>query len=260
MVSADRVPPRPAETGPLTTAVPAAAESDLTELAEAVGHRFGDMGRLAGAVTHPSLGGLERASGGVAPGAAYERLEFLGDRVLGLAIAQWLLERYPDEREGDLARRHAALVRRDALGRVAEAIGLGRHLRLSPGEAEGGGRANRTILADACEAVIGALFLDGGLEAAVRFIRTAWLPMIMGTDAPPQEPKTLLQEWVQGSGRPLPAYQTIGQSGPAHDPRFEVRLSVADQEPVTATGRSKRAAERAAAVLMLRQMGVPIDE
>lgn len=231
---------------------------DLTDLARAVDHRFRDKDLLAAAVTHPSMAGLERA--GAATAATYERLEFLGDRVLGLVIAHWLLDRYPNEREGDLAKRHAGLVRREALSRVATDIGLGQHLRLAPGEADGGGRSNRTILADACEAVIGALYLDGGLEVASRFIRARWAPLIEDTGAPPLEPKTALQEWAQARGLPLPVYETVSQSGPAHEPQFEVRVTVAGHDSVTATGSSKRAAEKNAAVRLLRQLGAPIDD
>ncbi|HYD31513.1 MAG TPA: ribonuclease III, partial [Azospirillaceae bacterium] len=184
---------------------------DLAELARAVEHRFRDEGLLAAAVTHPSMTGLERT--GPAAATTYERLEFLGDRVLGLVVAHWLLERYPAEREGDLAKRHAGLVRREALSRVAQAIDLGRRLRLAPGEAEGGGRSNHTILADACEAVIGALYLDGGLEVASRFIRARWAPLLDDVGAPPLESKTALQEWAQARGLPLPVYETLSQSG-----------------------------------------------
>lgn len=235
---------------------------DLAELAEALGHRFAKPGLLIDAVTHPSVGGMDRygRGGGLAPGHAYERLEFLGDRVLGLVIARWLLERFPIEPEGHLAKRHAALVRRETLGRVAEVIDLGRYLRLSAGEDEAGGRSNRAILADACEAVIGALFLDGGLEAAERFIRAHWAPFIDRAEPPPQDPKTALQEWAQARGKPLPHYETIAQSGPAHEPRFEVRVTVAGEPPASAIGPSKRAAEKAAASALLRQVGAPIDE
>lgn len=233
---------------------------DLAELARAVGHRFRDGSLLAAAITHPSMSGLER-SGAAAANTTYERLEFLGDRVLGLVVAHWLLERHPTEHEGDLAKRHAGLVRREALCRVALAIGLGQHLRLAPGEADGGGRSNRTILADACEAVIGALYLDGGLETATRFIRAQWMPLIEDAGTPPpREPKTALQEWAQARGLPLPVYETVSQCGPAHEPSFEVRVTVTGQEPVSAGGSSKRTAEKNAAIRLLRQLGAPVDE
>ncbi|AWJ87544.1 ribonuclease III (plasmid) [Azospirillum sp. TSH58] len=241
-----------------------ADSADLAELAAAIGHRFADPQRLADAVTHPSLMGLERnARGGrpeQGPGLAYERLEFLGDRVLGLVIAEWLLERFPNEREGALAKRHVSLVRREALSRVADALQLGRYLRLSPSEAQGGGRSNHTILADACEAVIGALYLDGGMDKARDFIRRAWAGQIDRAEPPPLDSKTALQEWAQGNGRPLPTYEMIEQSGPAHEPVFRIAVRLKGMEPVTATGPSKRVAERKAASALLRQLGVQVDD
>ncbi|MDQ2102035.1 ribonuclease III [Azospirillum isscasi] len=241
-----------------------ADSADLAELADALGHRFADPQRLADAVTHPSLMGLERnARGGrpeQGPGLAYERLEFLGDRVLGLVVAEWLLERFPNEREGALAKRHVSLVRREALGRVADTLRLGRYLRLSPSEAQGGGRSNRTILADACEAVIGALYLDGGMDKARAFIRSAWAGQIDRAEPPPLDSKTALQEWAQGNGRPLPTYELIEQSGPAHEPVFRIAVRLKGMEPVTATGPSKRVAERKAASTLLRQLGVQVDD
>ena len=241
-----------------------ADSADLAELAAAIGHHFSDPQRLTDAVTHPSLMGLERnARGGrpeQGPGLAYERLEFLGDRVLGLVVAEWLLERFPDEREGALAKRHVSLVRREALGRVADTLRLGRYLRLSPSEAQGGGRNNRTILADACEAVIGALYLDGGMDKARAFIRSAWAGLIDRAEPPPLDSKTALQEWAQGNGRPLPTYELIEQSGPAHEPVFRIAVRLKGMEPVTATGPSKRVAERKAASALLRQLGVQVDD
>ena len=240
-------------------------DADLDGLASAVGHAFGNMQLLADAVTHPSLMGLERTGRGgkrpeQGPGLAYERLEFLGDRVLGLVVAEWLLERFPNEREGALAKRHASLVQREAVGRVADAIGLGRYLRLSPAEAQGGGRNNRTILGDACEAVIGAMYLDGGMEVAKRFIRSAWADQIDRVQPPPVDPKTALQEWAQGKGKPLPSYELIEQSGPAHEPLFRVCVRVQGVEPVVGTGSSKRVAEKQAASALLRQLGVQVDD
>nr|WP_245986949.1 ribonuclease III [Azospirillum thermophilum] len=242
-----------------------AGTADLAGLAEALGHRFAKPGLLEDAVTHPSLMGLER--GGRrgqrpdhGPGLAYERLEFLGDRVLGLVIAEWLLEQFPHEKEGALAKRHAALVRREAVGRVAEGIGLGGYLRLSPAEAQGGGRTNQTILGDACEAVIGALYLDGGLDVARRFIRGAWAEQIERPQPPPIDPKTALQEWVQGRGLPLPTYELLDRSGPAHEPVFRVAVRVEGMDPVTGTGPSKRIAEKKAASVLLSQVGVKVDD
>ncbi len=239
--------------------------ADVAALARALGHQFADLGLLRDAVTHPSLMGLERAGRdgrrpGKGPGIAYERLEFLGDRVVGLVVAEWLLECYPQEREGALAKRHAALVRRESLGRVADAIGLGAYLRMSPAEVQSGGRSNRTILGDACEAIIGALYLDGGLEAVTRFVRTALAEHIEKPTPPPLDSKTALQEWAQGRGKPLPSYELIERSGPAHEPVFVVAVRVAGMEPVAGSGSSKRVAEKKAASALLSQVGVQVDD
>ena len=221
------------------------ASGDLAPLAASLGHEFTDLGRLELAVTHSSVAGVEAGS------SSYERLEFLGDRVLGLVIAEWLLERHPDESEGAIARRHSALVRADALVQVAEAIDLGRYLRLAPGEEVGGGRKKPAILADACEAVIAALYLDGGIAAAGTFIRCAWASVIAAE--PLQDPKTALQHWALARGLPLPRYEILGRSGPDHAPSFDVQVSVRGKEPAAASGPSKRDAEKAAAAaLMLR--------
>jgi len=225
------------------------SEHDLAGLAEALGHRFAKPELLAEAMTHPSL--TERG----AAGHGYERLEFLGDRVLGLVVAEWLLERFPDEPEGSLAKRHTALVQADALAGVAEEIGLGHWLRLSPGEQGGGGRTKPAILADACEAAIGALFLDGGLDAARAFIRRRWTGRIDAATAPPQDPKTGLQEWALARGLPLPTYETLSREGPDHSPVFHVRVTVRGQEPAAASGTSKRTAEKAAAAILLKRLG-----
>jgi ribonuclease-3 len=240
------------------------ADADLADLAAALGHSFRRPELLSDAVTHPSLSGMERAgkrgSRTPTPGLAYERLEFLGDRVLGLVIANWLLEHYPAEREGALARRLASLVRWETLSDVAATLQLGRYLRLSTGEDESGGRNNGAILADSCEAVIGALYLDGGLPVAEKFIRSRWADLIDRTASPPQDVKTALQEWAQGRGKPLPVYETLGQTGPDHSPKFEVRVHLEGHESVTAEGASKRAAEKAAASAMLRRVGAQINE
>jgi ribonuclease III len=238
---------------------------DIAALARSLGHEFRDASLLQDAVTHPSLMGLERTlragrRPGKGPGIAYERLEFLGDRVVGLIVAEWLLERYPDEREGALAKRHAALVRRESLGRVADRIGLGAYLRMSPAEVQSGGRNNRTILGDACEAVIGALYLDAGLDVATRFVRESLAEQIDKPTPPPLDSKTALQEWAQGRGKPLPHYELIEQSGLAHEPVFVVAVHVEGMETVTGSGSSKRVAEKKAASALLSQVGVQVDD
>lgn len=221
-------------------------------LEPALGHAFVDSGLLFQALTHPSIG-----RGG--PDGSYERLEFLGDRVLGLVVADLLYRRFPTATEGALARRFAQLVRRESLARVAAAIDLAPHIRLSRGEAEGGGRDNAGLLADCCEAVIGALYLDGGLDAAGPLIRRHWEPMVEEAATPPQDPRTALQEWAQARGLPLPSYRTTGESGPPHDPTFVVEVCIDGQAPAEGTARSKRAAATAAAAAMLVRLGLNHD-
>ena len=222
--------------------------SRLEALEEALGHRFSRPRLLRQALTHSSTarGPAERAR-------TNERLEFLGDRVLALVVAEFLYERFPDEDEGALALRHVALVRRETLARVAADIGLAPYVILSAGEDESGGRENPGLLADTCEAVIAALFLDGGWEAAAAFVRARWEPLaVSGT--PPKDAKTELQEWSQARGRGLPTYRVVDRHGPAHEPSFLVEAVVDGRPPVTATGPSKRAAEQSAAESLLDAM------
>ena len=227
------------------TAAPPEAE-DLAVLTEALGHRFQDPTLLRQALTHQSA-----TPGGDRGRPSYQRLEFLGDRVLGLLIAELLMTRYPREPEGDLARRLAHLVRRETLAQVADGIDLGRYLILAKAEAEAGAARNPALLADSCEAVIGALYLDGGLEVARRFVTGHWTAAMAAAPAPPQDAKTALQEWAQGRGLPLPHYRTVGREGPDHEPLFSVEVSVAGAAPAIGEGRSKRQAEQAAAEALL---------
>lgn len=221
-----------------------------SEFTARLGHAFIRPELLTQAITHPSV------VHGRAPRKAtpYERLEFLGDRVLGLVVAEMLFLTFPHEPEGALARRHAALVRRETLARVAAAIGLDGVIVLSRSEEEGGGRSNPSLLADACEAVIGALYADGGFEAAKAFIRAQWTPLMAEAAGPPKDAKTALQEWAQGLGKPLPIYTTVGVEGPAHDPIFLVSVTVAGADAATGRGSSKRSAEQAAAALLLEHV------
>lgn len=217
------------------------------DLESVLGHAFADARLLTTALTHASAIGGARPQ----PGGSFERLEFLGDRVLALVVAEMLLEQFSGESEGDIAKRHAAVVQRDALARVARTISLGRHLRLSKSEDASGGRENPAVLADALEAVIAALYRDGGLPAAAAFIRREFQKLIEAASQPPRDPKTALQEWAQGRGKPLPKYHTLSEEGPAHQPRFVVEVRVADIAPATGEGASKRAAERRAAAALL---------
>jgi len=219
----------------------------FAKLYMALGHSFVRPELLEEALTHSSA-----ASGPNGSGAAdYERLEFLGDRVLNLVIAQHLLKRYPEEKVGQLARRHAALVREEALADVGRRAGIAEFMRLSPGEELTGGRANPAIVADCCEAVIAALYLDGGFAPAERFIAKFWASLLNQTPRPPKDPKTALQEWAQSRGLPLPNYSTVAQNGPDHDPTFTIRVQVKGFPAASATGRSKRLAEQIAAQFLL---------
>jgi ribonuclease-3 len=232
--------------------------AELAEaLADTFGHRFANPDLLREALTHPSAS----APGAGKPSRArparqrgYERLEFLGDRVLGLVVADLLYNAFPQEAEGALAKRLAALARKDTLASVATAAGLGAHLVLSKAEAQAGGRQNPTLLSDACEAVIGALYLDGGLAAAAGFIGRYWHPLMAAEARPPQDAKTTLQEWAQGQGLPLPVYRTVRTEGPPHEPLFAVEVQVEGISPVTGAGRTKRAAEQAAAGALLERV------
>ena len=230
--------------------------------ARLIGHAFARPELLAEALTHPSAlpprrpgrRRRGRTSPGGAPRGGYERLEFLGDRVLGLVIADRLWRGFAHEQEGALTLRLTHLVRREALARVAAAIGLDRHLILSPAEAAAGAARNPGILADVLEAVIAAIYLDGGIQAATAFIERFWEPLIAEMEAPPSDPKTTLQEWAQGRGLALPAYRLIATSGPDHAPRFTVAVRVAGFEEASATASSKRAAETGAAAALLAQL------
>ena len=229
--------------------------SDPAELLDHLQHTFSDAGLLAEALTHSSVMGGDGSRKRTAPVLNnYERLEFLGDRVLGLIVAEMLYQKFPHDNEGALARRHTALVRRETLAQVAGGIGLGDYIRLSRGEEDAGGRSNPSLLADCCEAVIGALYLDGGLSVAAHFIRRYWNPLLSGAGNPPKDAKSALQEWVQARGLPLPVYTTIATSGAPHEPVFSIEVQVAGYASVVAEGSSKRMAEQSAAEILLRNL------
>lgn len=225
--------------------------TDPTTLESALEHTFRDPNLLRRALTHSSTARnrTERVS-------TNERLEFLGDRVLGLVVARMLFLRFPDEEEGQLARRHAALVRREALARVAEGMGLGEYVVMARSEDDSGGRSNPATLANTCEAVIAALYLDGGLDCAETFITRFWAPLMDEDLSPPKDAKTALQEWAQGHGLPLPTYTQTARSGPDHAPTFTIEVAIEGHAPATASGPSKRAAEQTAAEVLLVQITV----
>lgn len=226
----------------------------LEDLVARLGYRFHEPALLREALTHTSAAGRQAAAGVVAGVASYERLEFLGDRVLGLIVAELLYRRFPEEPEGALARRLAALVRREALAEVADTLDLGAHMILAKAELEAGEGANPGLLADALEAIIGALYLDGGLTAAGGFVAPLWRPLIEADRTPPQDAKTALQEWAQGRGLALPAYREVGRAGPPHEPLFTVEVAVEGTPLASGRGRSKRIAEQAAAADLLDRL------
>ena len=235
-------------------AVAAKRPANLAALAEALGHSFARPELLTEALTHRSAVTAKQTGR-----FGYERLEFLGDRVLGLIIANLLLQHFPAESEGQLARRFNALVQGEALAKVSQSIGLGDFLILAPSEAQAGGRLNRSLLADVCESVIAALFLDGGLPAAEAFVSRYWLPLLTEKARPRRDAKTRLQEWAQSRGLPLPDYQIVGREGPAHDPQFVVRVSLPGVGSADGQGGSKRVAEQVAAGQLMAQVG-PLEE
>ncbi|HZP21699.1 MAG TPA: ribonuclease III [Bauldia sp.] len=226
----------------------AGADAALAALERRLGHRFQDLRLLATALTH--------ASATSHAGATYQRLEFLGDRVLALVVAEMLIATFRGASEGELAQRLTALVRNEACADVARALDLGAALRLGTGEVLSGGRTKAAILGDVCEAVIGAIYQDGGLDAARRLIETHWHGRMLGEASVPRDAKTTLQEWAQGRGLPVPAYAIVARSGPDHAPRFEVEASVDGLAPARGEGRTRREAEQAAAAAALARLGL----
>jgi ribonuclease III len=208
-----------------------------------VGHRFADHKLIETALTHPSAANKGEAH--------YQRLEFLGDRVLGLAIADGLFRAFPKASEGEMSRQLAALVRKETCAEIAERIGLGDVARIAGAQnlPEGGRTTN--ILGDLCEALIGALYLDGGMEIAQRFIETEWRALIESGEGARRDPKTTLQEWAHAEGRGVPRYEIVDRRGPAHETIFRVSATVDGLEPETGEGRSRREAEKAAAMAIL---------
>ena len=199
---------------------------------------------LLAALTHKSHGATN-----------YERLEFLGDRVLGAAMGHWLFERFPQESEGQLTRRMARLVSRETCARVARRIGVARHIRLGAQARADGGTDSDNILGDVLEAMIGAIFLHGGMAAADMFVRSVFAPEIAAAPHAPKHPKSAVQEWAAARGLKAPDYALRNRSGPHHNPRFLVELTVAHLPPVAAEGGSKQEAETLAATQFLETHG-----
>jgi ribonuclease III len=220
------------------------------ELETKLGYRFKNPELLERALTHASV------RGGKVARFDNERLEFIGDRVLGLAIAEALNGQYPDASEGELARRYNRLVRGEACAKVARNTGLGAHLILSESEADSGGRDKTTILADAAEALLGAVFIDGGFEKARAVVRKLWQEQSEPVPEVAVDAKSALQEWAQGQGLALPKYTVVSRKGPDHAPRFTAEVIIVGKAPAQGEGASKRIAEQAAATALLTREGV----
>lgn len=220
------------------------SDDRLKALQDHLGHHFNEAWPLEKALTHSSAGGTYN----------YERLEFLGDRVVGLALAHTLFKVFPDENEGDMAKRHAALVQGKMLAKIARELDLGALMQLSDAERAAGGANNDNILADGLEALIGALYIDGGFAVCQQAIEKLWGDRVKTMRRPPQDPKTALQEWAQARALSLPLYEMVGRSGPDHAPIFEIRVKVGDYPPWAAKGTSRRAAEKLAAAMLLAHL------
>lgn len=224
---------------PLGADAPRHHVSQIEAAQALLGHVFKRPELLSEALTHRSAAGAKGVG-------SNERLEFVGDRVLGLVVAEWLIERFPAEQEGKLGPRLAVLVSKPSLAAIAEAHDIANMLIVAPGEARRGVSAQATVLADALEAMIGALYLDAGLTQAKIFIRRMLAGAVAAQGLPPKDPKTALQEWALKRSLPLPVYTVVEQSGPSHAPLFVIRVSVGEASAEARAG-AKRAAEQEAA-------------
>jgi ribonuclease-3 len=240
-------PAAPAKRRPNRKRAAAASTLETT-----IGYKFKDRELLERSLTHLSATGGNR-------GNSYQRLEFLGDHVLGLIISDMLFRSFPKADEGELSRRLADLVRREACADVARAINLGVALRLGSSENNAGGRMRTAILADVCESLVGAVYLDGGYQAAAKLVEQLWGERMRTPVRPLRDPKTILQEWAQARGLPTPTYREVARTGPQHDPVFRVAVVLPGKESVEGVDRSKRGAEQAAAAALLKREGVKAD-
>ena len=216
----------------------------FSKVEEIIEYKFKDLHLLERALTHSSTNDTYN----------YQRLEFLGDRVLGLVMAGALFTEFKSENEGGLAKRHTALVQGRTCTLVGKTHDIGAHIILSTSEREAGGQLNDNIIGDVVEALLGAVYIDGGYEPAQKVILKLWGDNIRTLDEAPQDPKTELQEWVQARGLDLPTYDVVDKTGPDHAPVFVVRLSVDGQDSVDAEGLSRRQAEKTAAEKMLKRL------
>ncbi len=217
-------------------------KAEFADLEARLGYRFRDPDLAALALTHLSA---------QAAGRSYQRLEFLGDRVLGLVIADQLYSSFPQASEGELSMRLAKLVRRETCAEIAAEWDVGPHVVLGLGEARGGGRKKAAILSDVCESLIGAVYVDGGLEAVRALILRSWGERLTLDAEPARDAKTAMQEWAQARSLAAPRYEEVARSGPAHAPHFVMRVVLPGYDPETGEASSKRAAEQAAAQAFL---------
>ena len=217
---------------------------ELADLEARLGYRFRDRDLAQLALTHLSA---------QAPGRSYQRLEFLGDRVLGVVVAGHLYSAFPQASEGELSMRLAKLVRRETCAAIAEEWDVGPHVVLGLGEARGGGRKKAAILSDVCESLIGAVYVDGGFEAAKALILSAWGERLTADAEPKRDAKTAVQEWAQARALLAPRYEEVSRSGPAHAPVFVMQVVLDGFEPERGEASSKRAAEQAAAQAFLER-------
>jgi ribonuclease-3 len=248
--AAQKAPP------PKTKRGKAAAEREARAALEArIEHKFADPALLATALTHVSALKPTRKKGDKR-GDSYQRLEFLGDHVLGLVISDMLYRAYPRADEGELSKRLADLVRKESCADVAKALALVDDIKLGQLGAGASARLRKSVLGDICEAVIGAVFLDGGYGAAAQFVERNWTERMRKLRRPLRDPKTMLQEWAQSKGLPTPVYREIERTGPHHDPQFRVAVDLPGLAPAEGLGGNKRAAEKDAASVMIAREGV----
>ena len=218
----------------------------MSPISELIGHRPTDARLFVRALTHGSHGG-----------DTYERLEFLGDRVLGLVIAAWLYERFPNEPEGKMSRRYNDLVTRETCADVGRAIDLPRHIRLGKQAREDQANLSDNVVGDVVEALIGALYLDAGLGSAEAFVRAQWAPFLDGQKRAPVHPKSGLQEVAAARNLGIPVYEIVARFGPHHAPRYRMKVSLAHHGEAEAEGDSKQEAEKAAAAALLEMLVPP---
>jgi ribonuclease-3 len=242
----------PREAAPRKKRGKAAAKAAVAAIEGRIGYQFADPALLTTAFTHVSA--LKPATRHRAD--SYQRLEFLGDHVLGLIISDMLYRAYPRADEGELSKRLADLVRKESCADVAKSLGLLDDIKLGAVGAGAGARLRKSVLGDICEAVIGAIYLDGGYAAASQFVERNWLERMRKPRRPLRDPKTVLQEWAQSKGLPTPVYREIERTGPHHDPQFRVAVELPGLAPAEGVGGSKRAAEKVAASVMIEREGV----